>query len=233
MDSFEIDPVKAEKTMAMRRYHRIHKLASIFRYVEVFVGLVFLSWISFRLPIAMKISGDLFRQVLDLVVSPWFVFLVGNAIIITLVSKSGQFSVNNSPGSSSSASTDLYEEFLKNSESRAKVRTEEAVVYQDKAVCVESRFENADTSSRTISPNKKKSLKCRTERMVFPETKPAIEWSEMDTRREDGKCEEAIESSFETDMSNEEFRRAVEAFIAKQQKFQRQESMAIVLHDCL
>ncbi|XP_068643581.1 uncharacterized protein [Aristolochia californica] len=224
MDSFTIDPVKAEKALAMGRYRRIQKLASIFRCVEVFVGLVFLAWISFRLPIAIEISGALFRQLLNLVVSPRFVFLVGNAIIITLVAKSGQFSVKNS-GSSSSACTDLYEEFLKTSESRAKVRTDEEVVYQDKTVCVESRYESAGTSSSTISPNKEESPKCCSERIVFPETKPTLERSEMEIDWEEEKGEEV-------DMSNEEFRRAVEAFIAKQQKFQREESKAIVLHDC-
>ncbi|KAG9449704.1 hypothetical protein H6P81_009669 [Aristolochia fimbriata] len=251
MESFEIDPVKAEKAMAMRRYRRIQKLANIFRCVEVFVGLVFLTWISFRLPIAIKISGDISRQLLNLIVSPRFVFLLGNAIIITLVAKSGQFSGNGSSGCSTSAS-DLYEEFLKNSESSrgAKVRTdqeEEEVVYQDKAVCAESRREGTagaaaasgsfGTSSCTVLPNKRESpRKRRSERVAaFAETrKPAeVEYrcGAAETRVVEEKCGEEEESCFKTEMSNEEFRLAVEAFIAKQQRFQRQESMAIVVHD--
>ncbi|XP_077242760.1 tRNA-methyltransferase non-catalytic subunit trm6MTase subunit [Tasmannia lanceolata] len=243
MDSFEIDTVKAEKTSAMRRYNRIRKIASIFRYLELCIALFFLSWFSTRLPIAIRISGDYFRQLCVVLVSPYFVFFVGNVIIITLVAKSGQTSAGTSSG------TDLYDEFLKNSENRYKIRTEthsppantppeEEIVYEDKAVCVESRYINTDTEK----------CKCRDTETVKPYRRSRSENLEAEKRKEirrelrrsetevcpkmEKSDENPTVASYSEDLSSEEFNRKIDAFIAEQlRRFHREESLAIVLHE--
>ncbi|XP_058092025.1 uncharacterized protein LOC131237940 [Magnolia sinica] len=237
MDPFEIDTVKEEKAIAMKRYRQIRKIAILFRFLEACLALFFLSWFSTRLPVAVKISGDYFRHISVVVVSPFFVFLVGNAIILTLVVKSGQFSGHASTGNSSGG--DLYDEFLKNSENRHKMSTDsppssspEEVVYEDKSVCVVHSY--ADMDKDTDTDPKRPYQRSFSEKLRTVEKMPELRRSETEiVWRVDESSESAADLlCSESDMSNdEEFRRKIEAFIAKQQRFQREESMAIVLQN--
>ncbi|ONI02471.1 hypothetical protein PRUPE_6G200500 [Prunus persica] len=59
----------------------------------------------------VKNSGFYFQDISGFVVSPRFVFVVGNIIVIILLVKSGKFS-----GKDSSTGADLYDEFVHNSE---------------------------------------------------------------------------------------------------------------------
>ncbi|XP_077252685.1 uncharacterized protein LOC143892104 [Tasmannia lanceolata] len=246
MDSFEIGTVKAEKTSAMRRYLQIRKIAGIFRFLEIFLVLFFLSWFYTRLPIAVRISGDYFRHLRVILVSPYFVFFVGNAIVITLVAKPGLFSVNNTAGIS--PGTDLYDEFVKNSENRHRIctgsplppvsnRPEEEIVYEDKAVCVESRYTDTDlhTCECRDTDTKKPYQRSWSENLEAEKRqKTGIELrrSQTEVCRKMEKSDEilTVDSYSERDiMSNEEFQRTIEAFIAKRMRFLKEESMAIVL----
>lgn len=219
---FEIGTVKSEKAMAMRRYNQIRKVTTFFRLAEVCLVLFFLTWFSSRLPKAARNSGDFFRQLCIFLISPRFVFFFGNAIVITLVAKSGQFSGRSPVGSSSG--TDIYDEFLKNSESshHQKIRAEEEVIYETKNVI----FENPNP--KTGSDTKKEYRRSASEGPA-PAKKRELRRSETDICR---RAEESgVRASEAVEMSNEEFRRTIEEFIAKQQKFRREESMAIVWTD--
>ncbi|KAL5708691.1 hypothetical protein ACHQM5_019457 [Ranunculus cassubicifolius] len=118
---FFTDNVKAEKSIAMKKYQRFRKIADALRYVfEICVVLMLFAWISTRLPSTLC---DIFRDFSSLFVSPRFMFVVGNAIILTLFAKSGQFSGENS-GTGNFSGTELYDEFVKNSVSRDKIAPE-------------------------------------------------------------------------------------------------------------
>ncbi|KAF8405262.1 hypothetical protein HHK36_010163 [Tetracentron sinense] len=243
MDSFETDNVKVEKANAMLRYRRLRKFANLLRLVEVCVVLILLSWLSARLPIAVKISGDYFRDLFDVLVSPRFVFLVGNAIVITLFAKSGQFSSPNTTGNN--AGSDFYGEFVENKVKHDKFRTDgpasaselAEIVYEDKQIVCEENtvtpsYPDIVTTVTNTAPDTKIYRRSQSENLKR-------EMYEKFQRSETEKCwkimnhgEYPAEMSYREDtntMSNEEFRRKIEGFIARQVRFHREESLAIVL----
>ncbi|KAK9129820.1 hypothetical protein Sjap_010307 [Stephania japonica] len=237
MDLFDIDNVKAEKASAMKRYNRLRKIANVFRMFEVSLALVFFLWFSARAPIAFQASGKYLRCLGDVVVSPRFVFLLGNAIILTLFVKSGQLS-----GQTSSVCGSLYDDFVTKSEIRPESPApapstepeEESVVFQDKQTIREE-------ASAADLPRDARIQRTKSEKMIKRDRKP----ERVLRRSETEKCGQVERSGYgvemsasanasacaypEDDMSSEEFQRTIDEFIAKQVRFHRQESMAIVL----
>ncbi|OVA08751.1 hypothetical protein BVC80_551g57 [Macleaya cordata] len=256
MDSFDIDNVKLEKANAMKRYNRLQKIGNFFRIFEVCVALILFSWFSTRLPTAVQISEKYFRDLCVIVVSPRFVFFLGNAIILTLFVKSGKFS-----GDESAPNNDgnhLYDEFVKKSETKQRnctdisppppyVAAQEEIVYQDKQTVYEENTVPAHTYKPTVTDHSSTNTSRTTteEPKIYRRSQSDISKPQVNgkprrelRRSETEKCrkfdtpagEETAEMSYsEKVMSNEEFRRTIEEFIAKQVKFHREESMAIVL----
>ncbi|CAL9056322.1 uncharacterized protein LOC135676916 [Musa acuminata AAA Group] len=228
-----MDAIQAEKETAMRRYRRLQKIGTLLRYLEAVAGLLLFSWLSARLPAAARLSVDFLRRLAAVLLSPRFVFLLGNAIVLLLFAKSGHLSpspssssatTTSSASSSSSSSSagvgDLFDEFLESRGLRFSFSLpppqEEVVVYEDKAVCVESRAFRKSRSQRMERRRgpppelrRAETVVAGRKRDMFPPT--TTEASEEEVQAEDA----------------EEFRRAVEAFIAKQTKFHREERMAI------
>ncbi|KAK6258314.1 hypothetical protein SCA6_012788 [Theobroma cacao] len=235
MDSFDFDNVKAEKVKAMRRYNRLRSLTKAFRFVELLVALLFLAWTFERVPFAVKISGEFVLRLGGVVASPLFVFLVCNAIIVTLVAKSGVFSAVHN------ADSKLYEEIVKNAENRSKMESREEIVYEDKEIisgvstCTHT-FEQMEPESEPESDSDAEVDTPRVYRRSKSE-KVAIKQSEEKVKKElrrseTEKCrkfENIDEKLFpEDELSNEEFQRTIEDFIAKQLRFRREESLSIV-----
>lgn len=215
------------------RYQQRRKIANMFRLVEVFVVLFLVSRFSLQLPHAVKKSGGYFRDLSVVLVSPRFVFVVGNIIVIVLFAKSGQFSGHfsgrDSDKNSFSGTDDLYEEFVKNSEKiNQKVVSRDMVEYQlnkQSTSGVGAHRKRSSTSweiknyARSNSENLERQKKSnggrqlrRSETEKFGEnnTKSSGEISAKSLHPEDA-------------MSNEEFRKKVEAFIARQQRFRLEE----------
>ncbi|PIN03804.1 hypothetical protein CDL12_23672 [Handroanthus impetiginosus] len=107
MHSFNFHDIKVEKANAILRYRRIQRIATLFRFVEVFVFLIILSRFSAQFAFSLKLSGEYFRGISVTLISPRFVFLIGNAIVIVLFLKSGRFSPKNGE-----KIDDLYEEYV-------------------------------------------------------------------------------------------------------------------------
>ncbi|KAL6011377.1 hypothetical protein ACLOJK_001823 [Asimina triloba] len=224
METF--DAVKTEKSNAMQRFRHVRKLAVLFRFLEACFALCLLSWLSARLPFAVRFSGDCFRHASVVLVSPLFVFLLGNVIVLTLLAKSGSFS-GRTPAAGESPGVDLYDEFLKSSsENRQRIGTEsppplqrgpttDEVMFEDKAVCVVHTYTDGRRSERSLS-----------ERFPRAEKAAQMRRCETEVEKKGGECGGGMS---ELEMSSEEFRRKIEAFIAKQQRFRREEFMAIIL----
>ncbi|KAJ4963482.1 hypothetical protein NE237_023421 [Protea cynaroides] len=250
MDCFDFDNVKAEKEKAMQRYRRLRKMTNLFRCVEVCVALVLLSWFSTRLPVAVRISGEYFQELCLVLVSPRFVFLAGNVIILTLFAKSGQFSAMGfSP--KTSGRDDLYDQFIKNNTdalSRQKSRvddnpapapTPEELVYEDEETVDQEEivraFDNAYQEEEQVASSDSRVIYQRSQSENLKtenneEYNRELRRSETEKYRIVGReAEEAAVAYAEDKMTIDEFHRKVEAFIAKHQMFQREESMAIVL----
>ncbi|KAK1325987.1 hypothetical protein QJS10_CPA01g01209 [Acorus calamus] len=211
---FGFDSVKAEKSTALKRYRRIQKLRNVFRAAELLSAVFFFSWFSARIPFAVRISGDYLRRFSAVLVSPRFVFLLGNAIVLTLFAKSGQICTSTSASDSGdSGDRDFYGEFVNSQKSAAP----EEVVYHDKGVCEES-----------VSPvpdRKHPYGRSMSEGASADHLKEACR--ELGRKAETEA--EMEEEEAEVGMSNEEFRRTIEAFIEKKQiNFQREELMAVI-----
>lgn len=232
MDAIDFDNVKAEKAKAMRRYNRLRTIAKLFRLIEICLALVLLSYISARLPFAVKISGEYFRRLISIIVSPFFIFLISNAIVITLLAKSRQSpTINN-------AETDLYRKFINyGSENCPPVPEPEKIVCHDKPIVSEVN---------TLSP---KSNEVAVVAVPVPDVKTFKRSVSEKMKRENlenncgklrrsgtEKCRKVVDSGevlAETvylfdKLSNEEFQRTIEEFIAKQVKFHHEEKFDMV-----
>ncbi|XP_042394865.1 uncharacterized protein LOC121985462 [Zingiber officinale] len=202
----ERDAIQAEKLAAMRRFGRLRQIGTLLRCLEVAaVALFLVSWSSARAPAAARLSADFLRRLGPILLSPRCVFLLGNAIVILLFAESRRPSPSSS---SSSSSSDVYGEFLQirgggdGHFTCSLAPSPEEVIYEDKAVCIE-----------TPACGRSRSARMARRREANPEQRRADTNSEL--AEEDEKEVEAAEA--------EEFRRAVEAFIAKQTRFLREE----------
>lgn len=232
-------------------------ITNIFRLLEVCVVLILISRASFHVPVAIKNSGDYFRGFSIFMVSPRFVFVMGNIIIITLFAKSGQFSSHGTK--SNNSESDFYHQFIQNITKHQKIK-EQNNFPQKQSIKTEHEgkqkyLENESIRNKDHKNDQRKIIK--EEIKNYPEIikkneadqgkiKRLVDRKCLDYRR----CEteksmevkrekhgsvlrrsetEKIISSYEEDgMSNEEFRRTVEEFIARQQKMRREEEYSIV-----
>lgn len=214
MDSFEIDSIKVEKANAILRYRQLRKITNLFRFIEVCLVLILVSKFSLQLPIAIKVSGDYFRDLSVTLISPRFVFVVGNAIIIILFAKSGQFSGQNQ--AEKCDETHLYDEFVEKSEKGMIEisKSEETLVMVDTYTTYEAKVYRRTQSENPIKDNSDKTHRELRRSVTEKCLKPT----------------DSCEKNYSEDvMSDEEFNRKVEAFIARQQRFRREEeSMAVV-----
>ena len=213
MDSFNFYDIKVEKANAMQKHRQLQKIANFFRVIEVCIVLFLISRLSMQLPLAVKNSSGYFHNLTLVLVSPRFVFVVGNVIIITLFAKSRQFSVRDS--TTNTSGLDLYEEIIKNSEKNQKVHQDETL-YVDKHII----------SDESIIKDYQRTQSEKLNRVVYEKSRRVLRRSETEKYRKSVHfSDENLEKSsyHEEEMSNEEFRHKVEAFIARQQRFRREE----------
>ncbi|OMO56927.1 hypothetical protein CCACVL1_26140 [Corchorus capsularis] len=240
MDSFDFDNVKAEKVKAMRRYNRLRSLATVFRCFELILALLFVAWTFERLPLTVEISVKFLLGIGGVIASPLFVFLVCNIIIFALVAQSGIFSAVHN------ADSHLYEEIIKTAESRSKKESQDEIVFRDKEIISEVNMRSrvceqmepeleseTETDSDADVDNPRVYRRSKSENLVVKE-KQSEETLKKELRRsETEKCRSTQHADDdklfpEDDLSNEEFQRTIEDFIAKQLRFRREESLSIV-----
>ncbi|KAG2329385.1 hypothetical protein Bca4012_021052 [Brassica carinata] len=246
MDSISFYNVKAQKAKAM---HRFQSIGFLFRITEICLALLLLFWISSSLPFAARISGEFLRRLAYVVSSPLFMFVLGNSIVVALLTtKSAVFSAAGNGGEA-----DVYDAFVRSVESRPNcsdvtdltegttdkqmIDTEtdsnsNPTVARDDHVTIEPEKESVtvtDLSKDTPPPTTKVYRRSKSEKQR-PDTvkKPYLRRSETE------KCRETVEPCEEVpfpedNLTNEEFQKTIEAFIAKQLIFRRRESLAVVI----
>lgn len=195
------------------------------RFVEVFVVLVLISKLTINFPVAVKNSGGCFRDLSVSLVSPRFVFIVGNLIVITLFAKSGQFSGQNSTGKGSG--NDLYEEFLNRSEKNQAIhhyRTE-YLQKQRKTEQKQGKPEGKRSNSEVDSVKIKNYQRSSSEKMIRPRSNKPLRRSEtVKFEKSSDLSRKTVRDSYPEDhMSNEEFQNIIESFIERQKRFLRDE----------
>lgn len=245
MDAFDFGTEKMDNRVILI-FHSFKSVAKLFRIVEFGVGIFVLLWSSTRLPFAVKISGEYFRQLMSIILSPLFIFLISNVIVLTLFFKSGRFSGDSST-ISSNTETELYDSFVEKEEcsgnftvgNSSSAPAREQTVYQDKQTILEVNTQTISESDgseevETVTekvfssqiPRRTKSEKF--ERGSNKEIYAKLRRSETETCR---KIDNSGDPVYPVDeLSNEEFQKAIEDFIARQIKFHQEEKLAIVLH---
>lgn len=258
MGSLKSYNLKAEKAKAIHKHRQRQKLASFLRFAEVCAVLVLISKLSVQISIAVKNSSVYFQDVSVFVVDHRFAFLIGNVIIIALFTLSGHFSAPNSESKGSEPdfyqefiqnstrslekqsikteygikSPEIYEDRPNNFPENQITNTERLegnqIKYREnqspKNIIGTENNENKkteDTTNRSVEVTvyrRCRSLSCT---MESEKSKPVLRRSETENSRKKG-------SYPEDGMSNEEFRRTIEAFIARQQRLRMEEESSMV-----
>ncbi|CAN4080110.1 unnamed protein product [Withania somnifera] len=242
MDTFDFGTDKMENRVILI-FHSFKSVAKLFRILELCVGVFVLLWSSTRLPFAVKISGEYFRKLISIILSPLFIFLISNLIVLTLFFKSGRFSGDSST-LCNTAETELYDSFVAKEDcsgnfiagNNSSEPAREETVYQDKRTILEVNAPAISESETVIEkdfcsqiPRRTKSEKF--ERASNKEIYGKLRRSETEMCRKNDSSGDPSETLYPVDeLSNEEFQKAIEDFIARQIKFHQEEKLAIVLH---
>lgn len=215
---------KAEKSNAISRYNLFTTISKTLRLIELCILLLLLSWLLTRLPFAFSLSAQFLRKLFAFAASPLFVFAVSNAIIAALLAQSRHFSAQHSPADG------LYRHLLNSrhappSQPHAPPPSPE---FHDKLVIAES-VRDCPPADPGLGAKYRRSQseKLKGEAGKTPRRRQ-LRRAETEKRRED-----SPEILYPQDkLSNEEFQRTIEAFIAKQLRFLREEeSSAIVVQN--
>ncbi|KAA8537591.1 hypothetical protein F0562_027199 [Nyssa sinensis] len=235
MDSHDIDTVKMEKAKAMKRYHRLRSIAKLFRVLEVIVAFTIISWWSTDLPTAVRISGEYILQLSIYLFNPHVVFLIGNAIIISLFALSRQ-----NDARSNSGGTDLYDEYIQYSDNCQRNAsncdnetpppvTAETTENDKQIVCLENAVtqmecDAVDKAIKQATKELRRFERTQSEKLkreLGGKARRELRRSETETRLtivpSGNELTVSSLDKVET-LSNEEFRLTVEAFIAKHQR---------------
>ncbi|CAL1383603.1 unnamed protein product [Linum trigynum] len=234
MDSFNITHLKAVKAKAIRKHRKIEKITNMFRLLEILVVLTVVSSFSVHLPIAAKISSEYFKDAALALASPRFVFVVGNLIVIVLFAKSGQL-----PGQDGkekrSKKSDIYEEFV---EMSGKIPPQQPSSVEQRAETEHRRKQSKSTEivvkeqevlSHATSLGMVKSYE-RSRSEKLPTTKSIVIKPEKELKRSvtEKFVDKKKKGSFpEDNMSSEEFKSTIEAFIERQKRFRIDEEVSV------
>ncbi|KAF7142621.1 hypothetical protein RHSIM_Rhsim05G0072700 [Rhododendron simsii] len=227
MDSINIFNLKFEKSNAFAKYLRVEKIATLFRVVELFVFLVIIPRVFVQFTFSVQFSGDYFHRISSTLFNSWCVFLIGNAIVITLFLKSGRLSEKYISTGNKSTS-DFCAEYVEKSVGEYPRREDIVVFDTDQNSTARkiyrSQSENLHRGGEKQSINRggeKQSINRGGEKQSRQLRRSATE-----NLRE---IPPAVSSYMAEEMSGDEFRQTVEAFIARQQKFLREEEFQTIV----
>lgn len=196
--------IKTLKPNVILNNRKLHKLTTIFRFMEMCFFLIIISKFSSQLTSTVKLTGDYLKSSNFTSISPSFVFVIGNLIILILFFKS-RVAENNE-------NVDSCYEYVKSCD-KSVISTANVVV-------------DVNSNKRKISrsESEKISVKCRDE-LTHREV------TEMSRCKSfgDGDASAVETDRVEDELSCDDFRRTVEAFIARQQKMLRDEELVHVV----
>nr|XP_018629448.1 uncharacterized protein LOC104105539 isoform X2 [Nicotiana tomentosiformis] len=255
MESLNFHNIKMEKANAILRYKKRQRMTTLFRFIEFSIFLVIISRFSTQLPLTFKLSTEYFKGLGVTLISPRFVFVLGNAIVIILFLKSGQSSAKD--GSTNNVKIDLYDEYKQkcsmNKETHFEQSKKQSILVQD-TYCEQSKKQSILVKEACCEQSKKqRKQSILVERQVVKkirrshsENSISLSQDEKKPRRELIRsatvgCRKVINTDSvkptmtitttsypEDEMSGDEFRKTVENFIARQQRLLREEEFSAV-----
>ncbi|KAK9074046.1 hypothetical protein SSX86_006642 [Deinandra increscens subsp. villosa] len=209
--------IKTEKANAIFKYQTIQKITKLFQFMEVFFFFAMISRFSSQLPpavnavIAVNVSVDYFRGIsftLFSYFSPKFMFVIGNLLILILFFKSRVDKIGDGKGNGN-GTADLCYEFVKSYDMSVisyPTSEEDLIVASNKRRFCRSKSEN---------PMRTKGREKQTHR----ELRRSV--TEISRSEKFGGGDGGTAA-----VDGDEFRRTVEAFIARRQKLLRDEEFS-------
>lgn len=234
------DIVKFEKEKAIARFNCFRRIAKLWQFFEVLVVLGLISWSSVRVPAVFKAAVGYLVEFSTYLFNHHVVFLIGNAIIILLFLLCRRNDTVNLSGGG-----DFYSDYVKHSEAAAHQReptelpppfpapdtayspsaeggsgdeekqivvcTEETMAIPPQCDDVAAAIEKATRQIKRFQRTQSEKLK----REIGVTLQPELRRSETQNRRNSVSSGERFDASDMESLSNEEFRRTVDAFIDK------------------
>lgn len=238
--------IKVEKSNAMLRYKRIENITALFRLMEICIFLFIISRLSTHLPLAFKVFGDCIRCLYITIFSPGFLFLLGNSIVLVLFLKSGHHSAQET--NVFNYTIKFCNEYVESFGNKLYINQVEDLKKQGE----DGRCEEKEAVLDLCSFEDRKMLRCHSETLMryqhrdcCIELRPTVTENGRKTGKHNERVSDAamIQKSCdhkvsaqnfnpkcyaEDEMSGEEFRHEVEAFIARQKRSLREEFSSIV-----
>ncbi|KAK6805828.1 hypothetical protein RDI58_003613 [Solanum bulbocastanum] len=241
MESLNIHNIKLEKANAMLRYKKRQRVTTLLRFIEFCICFAIISRFSTQLPLNFNLSTDYFKGLCVTLISPRFVFVLGNIIVIILFLISGQSFTKDD--STNNVKIDMYDEFKQkcsmNKETYCEQRKKQSIALED-AYCEQSKKPRKQ-SILLERQLEKKIHRCHSDNSLslsHDEKKPRKKLTRSATVRSRKVINtDSVKSTMtrtttsypEDEMSNDEFRKTVENFIARQQRFLRDEEFSAVV----
>ncbi|OIV93598.1 hypothetical protein TanjilG_04830 [Lupinus angustifolius] len=239
MDHFHFANVKPKNnTSITTRYNFFTTISKTLRILELFLTLFLLSWILTRLPFALHISAQYSRKLFSFLANPLFIFALSNAIIAALVAQSRRLSAADSHAVALLNRDTVTVHEKPPSEIDSQPRDVAEVEYQEKEVIYETRRIEVDRTVENLERcNKEKDFDfdfdsdLRKYRRIFSEKlKGEVAGKMMRRKFRRSETEKRPECLYpEDNLSNEEFQRTIEDFIAKQMRFLKEESSSAIV----
>lgn len=227
MNRLNINHIKVEKANAIKfRYQKLRKLTNFFRVFEILLILAVISRLSFQLPLAIiKLSSDYIQHLSIYLVSPKFVFIVGNAIVITLFVNSGH--LNNNYSNTKTPKTCSYERKNTKMQHKNSVKKQEKT---EESAIMAMIFSTPEHQVIKIY-QRSKSEKIKREKTDKNYSGLRRSNTEIKSLKGSDQCSKDAKEGHsypEDHMSNEEFQKTIENFIAKQQRLLREEEFSAI-----
>ncbi|GJT62418.1 serine/threonine-protein kinase HSL1-like protein [Tanacetum coccineum] len=178
---------KSATNFVIFKYMRLQKITTLFRFIEMFLFLVMISRFSSRLPFAVKVSSYYFKGIFLTMLSPKFVFVIGNMIILILFLKSRSLEKEEND--------DACYEYVKTCDMN--------VVNCSKVVASKPKISRSRSDNRIVESKDDQTRK--------ELRRPVTDISKSTTMTVQKRI-------VKEELSSDDFRRTVEAFIARQQK---------------
>ncbi|XP_071700792.1 uncharacterized protein [Rutidosis leptorrhynchoides] len=219
MTSFEVKIAKANTIIWFQKHQW---LTNLFRVIEILTFMIMIIKYLTQYPFfVIRFSmSDHFKGLSFAVFSPRFVFVIGNLIILILLFESRV--IEN--GERNEKTDNVYDEYVKTCEKRV--------------VSGNSNNNSNSNSSNVVTSNKKRIFRTRSENMTRVEYKQdqtnnlrrSVTERKIEKKNDCGGGDMVgpEKRRVADELSNDEFRRTVEAFIARQQQSLRDEELAPV-----
>ncbi|KAM0035481.1 hypothetical protein Hdeb2414_s0015g00446941 [Helianthus debilis subsp. tardiflorus] len=246
-----VHSIKAEKANVLAQYKLFTNITKVVQFMEAFVAVGLISWSSTLLPSVFKLSGEYLLAFTSYLMNQHVVFLVGNLIVFVCYvlsrftdsgnAESGvsgiqydhvrddQLTIRNpKPAQLQVTETPVERQIMMIPNEKAIIETERVTKPELEAVtAIKQAEKQIERFRRTQSDLKSK---------ISVKSQPELQRSVTERRRRrrsmtvaSGELESTIKSFKAVDeLSNEEFRIAVETFISKQQKILKQQNMVEV-----